>query len=473
MTGAGTPPAEAVIDLGLAEPWQPPQTLPPRYRRLRGSSRVAALLLVAALAAVAPVADGVAGGAPVLRIDTGAVHAIFGGGRLFVTRRDLDAPYRLEARDPRRGALLWRADLGDDEQVALATPAVVVVSSEYGDHAPADSAVTALDAATGARLWRRRAAGVLAKAGDRIILQDFGAAADPAGTGPDPRTGRTVTRLLGADTRTGAVAWAVTVPAGAGLSFAADAVDPYEAVSVSTLGADGSLRTYDPHSGAVTAAGRLDWSGEVGMFQLGDAGRGPAPAGARAGQVLVIGESAEGGRAGVFDRRTGRELWQVPVPGERGMAWPVGCAPGLWCLAGTEAIEALDAGTGRPAWRMGGYDNVVGGIGNDLVLENLNLDGQAPAPLVVVDGRTGARLHSLDGWHAAASLGGRVVAWQRDEERRAVILGVVDPASGRITVVGRAASWYGRPDCVTDGRSLSCGAAGELIVWRIPGAGGG
>ncbi|MFG2037002.1 PQQ-binding-like beta-propeller repeat protein [Dactylosporangium sp. NPDC048998] len=476
VTGAATGPEPVLIDLGHAEPWAPPDT--PRRgrgprRRSGAAARLAALLLVAALAAGLPAADAGPAGGPVLYIEAGVHNAVLGGGRLFVTRYTGEGPHRLDAHDTAGGGALWSTELEDGQQLAFADAGVVVLTGEYGDHAPALSTVVVRDARTGAELWRRGGAVVDGTAGGRLLLLDvsgYRSRKDPEpapGAGPDPLPADY--RIFAVDPRTGAVVWTLTVPPGSQASFGRDHRDPYGLSSLSVLDPDGTLRVYDPASGAVARTYRIEPSGAVGSFELGDKGPGSLlPPGARAGQVAVSSGNEPGDD--VFDLATGRRLWHLDSQPYAGL---IGCAPGRWCTDDGHWLTAHDAGTGEQVWRVETYHMTFGGAGNDLVLGGLGEDLVSLPELLVVDGRTGAPHYRIDGWHAIQALGGRVVVWRREEGQRATVVGLLDPASGRIAVFGRGDAWGGQPTCITGGGVVACGVLGDLTVWRLPGTAAG
>ncbi|MER7008397.1 PQQ-binding-like beta-propeller repeat protein [Dactylosporangium sp. NPDC000555] len=458
MTGS----EPVVIDLGLAGPWAPPDTPRPR-RRAGAGTRLVALLLVAALAAGLPVADAAAGG-PVLHVGLGVFNAALGGGRLFVMRSMGEGPHRLDAHDAAGGAVLWSTELEDGQQLAFADAGVVVLTSEYGDHAPATSAVVVRDARTGAELWRRGGAGMAGTTEGRLLLRDLSGYRSWTDLKP-----LLPGSWLAVDPHTGEVAWTLSVPAGSQISYGRDHRDPYWLSSLSVLDPDGTLRVYDPVSGALARTYRIERSDAVEYFELGDEGAGGmSQPGARAGQVAVVRTLGSG--ADVFDLNTGRRLWQVD---SQRYAALTGCAPGRWCVRDGNGLAALDAGTGERVWRVETYDLIFGGAGGYLVLGRLGTNGSPRPDLLVVDGRTGAPRHRLDGWHAIQARGGRVVVWRRDERQRVTVVGLLDPVSGRIAVFGRSETWASQPACVTGGGVVACGVVGDLTVWRLPVIAGG
>ncbi|WP_432987129.1 PQQ-binding-like beta-propeller repeat protein [Dactylosporangium sp. CA-233914] len=436
-----------VIELGDAAPWRPPEQAfarrPPRWL---------AVLVVAALAAGLPVADTAAGG-PVLRVGTGALGMLPGGGRLFLTRFTGEGPHRLEAYDG-GGAALWSRALADGRQVAYAGADVVLVTNQPTGLPAALATLSALDPGTGAELWSRGAASILGRAGELLLYEDT---REWAGTEP---AGLPALRVAAVRARTGALVWERSVPGGFPVTFGRDLRRPYDVTSFNVLDPDNTLRAYDLATGAVLRTDRLRGLGVPGGFQVGDDGRDGGPPGARAGQVAVF--SSDTGDDEVYDRASGRLLWSAGPGGNGGLT---GCATGLWCRRDGPALVALDAATGRPAWRADGYDSVIGGGRGALLL---GLSRGTEATLLAVDARTGAVRRRLDGWHPIQADGNRVVVWRRDEDELAVIVGVVDPATGHVAVVGTGDAWGGPPGCAADGDLLACGVVGDMTAWRLP-----
>ncbi|MEV8512803.1 PQQ-binding-like beta-propeller repeat protein [Dactylosporangium sp. NPDC051484] len=465
MTGS----EPVVIDLGAAEPWAPPDTLRPR-RRASAGTRLAALLLVATLAAGLPVADAAVSG-PLLHIGAGVSDATLGDGRLFVTRSLGAGGHRLDAYDAAGGAVLWSTELDDGQQLAFADAGVVVLS-EYSANDPALATVTVRDARTGAELWRRGGARVVGMVGGRILTSDLSKAEPEQGAERVPPE----SRVLAVDARTGAVAWTLVVPAGSNSSYGRDPRNPYGVSSLAVMDPDGTLRVYDPADGAVERTYRIERSSSSAHFVLGDDDGLSAP-GARAGQVAVgfrdLHPAHRDRQASedVYDLATGRLLWHLDV--SEPSAVLTGCAPGRWCTTDSHGLAAYDPATGEQVWRVEAYDLIFGDAGGDLVLGRLGEEGRPLPDLLVVDGRTGTPRHRLDGWRAIRAPGGRGVVWRRDEGQRATVVGLLDPASGRIAVFGRGDSWAGEPRCVTGGGFVACGVVGDLTVWRLPVTAGG
>ena len=159
-----------MIELDLAVPWQPPERIrrrprPAWQRRLPGAA-LAVVLVLGLPAAGAPAR----GDGPAYEIEHRVLSVDAAPGRLFVARFPASV---LEARDLRDGTTLWTVSIQLSQHFAFATAGVVVLTSEYGDHSPEASIVTALDAATGAELWHVASSRVVGRIDGRILLEDL------------------------------------------------------------------------------------------------------------------------------------------------------------------------------------------------------------------------------------------------------------------------------------------------------------
>ncbi|GAA3285495.1 hypothetical protein GCM10020218_045480 [Dactylosporangium vinaceum] len=420
-----------VIELGdVGVPWTPVVGPRPRVeaRRRRRAVAFVVVLLVGAGLLVASA-----------RERPGALFSLPGwpagvelaDGRVYVTRSQPDV---VEARTA-EGRLLWsRPRSSTDQGLAAVTGGVAVLSTQYGGESTRESlSVVAVDAETGAELWRRAGARVEGPAGDLFLLEDV--------AGPH--------RLLGLAARTGAPVWSVDLPADALLSW-----NGVELSSLDELDPDGTLIRREPLSGAVTVRRSLQqWPGKgVYLFQV------------LAGQVVTWPADHPG--ADVYDLATGRLRW--PFPGEFSPQL-VDCGPGRLCTVGGDGVRAYDAATGRPLWVIREYNEIFGHGGDRMMLGGYGNSAAASHEPVVftVDSRTGARIHRLDGWIATNSTGdGRTVVFHPDPGRRDGIVGLYDRWHSGVRVLGRGVFPIG-PYCAIGHGLVAC-VNGDLMVWRIP-----
>ncbi|MER7008396.1 PQQ-binding-like beta-propeller repeat protein, partial [Dactylosporangium sp. NPDC000555] len=290
--------------------------------------------------------------------------------------------------------------------------------------------------------------------GGRISLPAPAAPAGGAGGagGGEPPAPLAEAPLVAVDERTGAAAWTVTVPAGARVELRELDGGGGRLESLTQLGPDGVLQTHDLATGAVIRRERLDRSGPVYDYTTSAA-------------QVVVATAARQATVGAYERGTGRLLWQ----GDVAFYTPLfACAPGRWCGADGQGLWAYDAGTGEQVWRVAEYKNVFGLTGDIVVLGGL---GTSAAPshepvVLAVDGRTGAVRHRLGGWYTWGFGRTVFVTWP-DPDRRDALVGVYDPSSGGVAVLGRVPTYHGMR-CVTGAGVVACTAGGTLTVWRRP-----
>ncbi|MER7277030.1 PQQ-binding-like beta-propeller repeat protein [Dactylosporangium sp. NPDC000244] len=395
------------------------------------------------------------------------LNAQTGGGRLVVGRfQPVGAGTQVEVRSLRDGARLWSRTLDVDQHLTFLTDDVMALQTD-GRSGSAD-ALTVLDAATGAQLWQRGQIAYFGQAGGRILAEDVAGAAGetgavevrPAGEDPaNPEPEQRGRRYLALDEWTGATVWEVRVPVGSIADFRLTGGGHTGPAYMSQLSPAGVLQIRDLGTGRVVAEHRLDFSGAISSFRTGD----PAVT----EQVLIAKAGARG--TDVYDRGTGRLLWHWQA--ERPSPWGAdlfACAPGLYCLGDDSGLTALDARTGARRWHADGYNQVLGGDGAVLLVRPGRPGGDAAAPVVALDARTGRAARELAGWHFAGTVPGRGLVLWKSTGDRAAVLGLADPLGGRVTVFGRSASWDGRPECQWDRGMLACLADGVLAVWRLP-----
>ncbi|GAA2598120.1 hypothetical protein GCM10010399_31050 [Dactylosporangium fulvum] len=390
------------------------------------------------------------------------------GDRLIIQRyQPGGAGTRVEVLSLRDGTRLWSMGLGLDQHLTFLTDNVMALTADV----PAGSTptLTVLDAATGERLWQRTQPAALRRAGGRILAEDATGVTDKGQPAGVDLTGEILVeqherRYLALDERTGATVWEVRVPRGSVADFSWFDEDSGPGLMFE-LSPTGLLRIRDLDTGAVIATHQLDWSGTVSGFTVGDLFHESGPA---VPDKMLISKAGERGMD-VYDRGTGRLLWRWQDDRSNGSGGsPYPCAADLFCLRDESGLTGVDPGTGEQRWHLDRYTDLLGRDGDILVLTTREPSETAARPVVTVDARTGRVVRVLEGWRPVVSLpGGRLVSWRRVDDRTAV-LGVVDPRSGRITVIGRSNEWYGQHQCLQRRNMLVCVVDGVLSAWRLP-----
>jgi hypothetical protein len=64
-----------------------------------------------------------------------------------------------------------------------------------------------------------------------------------------------------------------------------------------------------------------------------------------------------------------------------------------------------------------------------------------------------------------------VIVWTEEADGFTTTVGVLDPHSGRVAVLGRTGAWGPQTTCLVEAGTVACSAVGDLTVWRLPDAG--
>ncbi|MET7425880.1 hypothetical protein [Dactylosporangium sp. NPDC005555] len=460
---------ETVIELDLSSPWEPPEHPAPR-RRLRARW--------VAVCAVLAVASGVLAAAgprprtgPLYMIDDRVRGVTVAGDKLIVERfqQSVTDP-RIEGRRRSDGALLWAVQ-GSLEQHPVVAGAGALILVHYGiEDRGFSSTITVLDPDTGRQLWTRQNSAFVGSRDGLVVVQEMGAPEKvvdlPVGEERDPAVNHAADvpplplRVL--DERTGTTVWEMTPPDGAVLDFRWDGRFPVGRVTgVDQLETSGLLTRRDIRTGAVRSTVQLRWSGRPAMFST-TAGWQVVP-GRVPDRAVVYPDGQRGGI--VFDLADGRSLFPTDVAIYDGL-YP--CAAGLYCSTTDRGLAAYDSTTGKPAWRLAGFTEIVASVGDRLVVSTYDYSSARPAPLGIADARTGALVTDLDGWRLIREASGeRILVW-RAADPVTGILGELDPVTGRVAVFGRAGEWYGPPECSAGRDTLACLMVGRMTVWQLP-----
>ena len=254
-----------------------------------------------------------------------AADPVVSDGRIFT----LDSRARVVA-TATNGARLWEADLTPQSDKAddasgggiAVEGGRVFVTTGFGR-------LQALDAATGAVIWRQQfdvaVGGAPAVAGGIVYV----VARDASAWAVRASDGRVVWQFAGTPALTGVT--------GASAPAISDdlAIFPF---------ASGELVAVD------RASGTRSWSAQVGGSRLG---RAYATTTELSGDPVVVGDTVYAGsfagRLGAYDARTGAARWAAPE-GAVGPVWPVGDA--LFMVNDEARLVRLDAATGDVVWSV-------------------------------------------------------------------------------------------------------------------------
>ncbi|MFG2039934.1 PQQ-binding-like beta-propeller repeat protein [Dactylosporangium sp. NPDC048998] len=456
---------DAMIELDITTPWEPPPGQPPPRRRRRPLRLAVVLALVVGLLSGAGARRDLA---PLYGPGLQVITVLAGGGQLYLVRPQLsrdgtvvEAGTVIEAVDAAGGGLLWRRSLDRAEPV-VATDRIVLLQEEHAGEGT--RRIFALDAATGAVRWERAEGWVVGLAdppGRLVLLNDrvwrslaegldtsYGDPEDPAVALPMVPNDE---RYVAVEPDTGRVVWSVEMPPGTVPSLS---MTTYPVLTgLTDLDAGGVLRVHDVRTGALAATYRLDWSGPVARHEDGVSGQ----------QVVY---RAGGRGADVYDRVSGRLLWHWA--GDAAHNGPYPCLDGRYCVLTGEGTDVLDAATGARLWQADGYGSGVLYPAGGLVLVAHPQARDAPNGLVAFAGDTGAVRWRLKGWLPIfGSTGSGPFVWRTTNLGDAVI-GRLDPADGTVRVIGRTHDFNRDARCAATDSRLACVAAGALFVWALP-----
>ncbi|MEV0560109.1 PQQ-binding-like beta-propeller repeat protein [Dactylosporangium sp. NPDC050588] len=464
--------AETVIELDLSSPWEPPEVPAPPRRRLRTRLVAVCVVLVAALGSLGAAGPGTRL-TPLYRIGDQVRSGTVFGDLLFVDRfqQSVSDP-RIEAHRRSDGARLWDFPTTPQQQPASVSAGALILMRYSDTDNGFSTTLTVVDSATGRQLWSRQNASLIGTRDNLVIVEQqpeqrrIVVFTPEEQQQPDPRVNHAwdgpPRHVLVLDERTGATVWEHQAPPRAALDYTWEGRYPTGRVTgVNQLDPSGLVTHRDIRTGAVLSTMRLAWSGVPAMFTTGASWQFAPDAVPHRALVYPDGERG----AIVFDLADGRALFRTDASRYDGL-YP--CAADLFCATDDRGLVTFDSTTGAPRWRLGPYREVIGGAGGRLLVSTLEqATGDAP-PLAVVDARTGKIVMDLAGWRLIREVSPQRLLLWRPLDQRTAVLGQLDPRTGRITVFGRSADWYGPPSCSADGDTLACVMVGELTVWRLP-----
>ncbi|MEU8819097.1 PQQ-binding-like beta-propeller repeat protein [Actinoplanes sp. NPDC048796] len=413
----------ALIDLGDTAAPAPPAAAPVNLPRLRRTAlaglTVAGLLAVGASAAPAPAPVRTAWTATFRPSDTMAID-----GRTVYLNRDSDAgPTVVTAYDLATGRQRWSTPAGDgpaDRGVRTAGD-VVLVSTET----PGPGTI-ALDAATGAELWRANGDARPSAASGDVLL---------AGTG----------RLRLVRLRDGREVWRHPLSPADQWTMLTEGGRPSTIVTVS---AQGDATVYRYADGEVLHRGRIPWNG---VYSAGLTPAGP--------YLVVVRTASAQTVATVYRPADLRPLWRT---GEL-IGSVTGCGV-LICAAGVRGVAAHDAATGREVWRRDDMTYVW-----DLGGGRLLLSAADPARTALADTATGRAVgRPLDGQPVTDKAGSILLLRATGTPVARTAVTRVDLATGRTVPLGTIGS-SPAPDCRGAPGHLLCARDDTLTVTLVTG----
>ncbi|HEX2774676.1 MAG TPA: PQQ-binding-like beta-propeller repeat protein [Micromonosporaceae bacterium] len=346
---------------------------------------------------------------------------------------------------------LWRVDLPVDGVAVgpLASADTIVVSrldfATPPDGQPGSGPETAaLDAATGAVLWRHEgSAEAWTSAGH--LLMSF-----PAGPAADGESGRYRHILRAVSSHTGDVLWSAEVPAGALWTHRYDG-DRVALLALILPG--GRIELRDPNTGTLVRAG------QIAAPSPGH----PAELSAEiVGDLLLVRERAAVA-AYPLDRLDLR--WRLPLQ-DGDNSWPTSCDDALCFIDERGGLRNVDPQTGRVRWSDRRWMNVLGTVDGSLLVgeHDPRTDG---VRVVALDPDTGQVRHDLGTWDGLDRNGQDewLIGYQFNLTR--ALVSRVDPARGAWVLgvlhdVSRS--------CRVQQPMLLCRRTDNTVgVWRLPG----
>jgi hypothetical protein len=322
---------------------------------------------------------------------------------------------------PEAGLLLMA---GDRQDVVLQSSSGTVHAGEFVRE------TVALDAATGAEVWRAPGE-VESRYRDTALMADHDAKGIQV-------------RLRMIRLRDRGTIWTRATPGVATWAIANDGDRPDTIVMGTATGGITALRYAD---GTVLGTGHVPWvesRPEDGIFTYLFAAR----------DVLVVNRTTQARSATtVYRLDTMAEIWRI----EGRTGFPFDCAPGI-CVSEGQGLASYEPLTGRPLWLLPGVANAQP-IGDNRLLVS---DGAEEGQQSVVDGITGAMIgEPIFG----------AMAYQSDPHRSALVLRSTSEPPGR-TSVSRWDLRTGRLDLLgTTDRilGLRCDSVSHYVACLRPG----
>ena len=442
-----------MIELDLAEPWQPPE--PPSRRRYR---RWIAPLLAALLVATMVGADGRPSTlAPLIELHQAAKQVVLDPSGMLYTESLKFGETSNSGNATIRGyhlpgGELWNLPVASTRSELLRHGDVLVVTAY--DAANAVSTLRALDAATGRELWSKDGAVVAGQTGDLLILADE-VRAGAEGVSLDPKLGLIGDRrIAGVNARTGATVWSTVLPARSvwvvsDRGVAKGATNRPGASMITVFEPDGLVRMRDMVSGDVMITADIGKAPENRYLVVSDA------------NVLMLWEPAGGeSRFHAYDLKTGQETWSVKAGAD---GFVLSCGEQV-CLSTGSSTTVLDLSSGTVLRRLPAWQQSF--IAAERMVTTGSDDQRRQMSVTSID--TGSTVRVLRGWTSVGTFtDGRIIIAQPEARFGRTVVGALDPTSGQVKVLGVVSGLGGHPECQGSGAYLACTAGFTTRVWRI------
>ncbi|RZU49946.1 putative pyrroloquinoline-quinone binding quinoprotein [Krasilnikovia cinnamomea] len=367
-----------VIELGYVGVDDPPDPSPRASGWLRRHVRRAAAAVLAALCLLTVTASDHApaprGVRPLWSIPLGDEDSFQVSGDTVVVH-STGTPRRLSGYGRTDGAVRWSRELDVQAPFVIAVPdsgVVLLPSTPPGvptqpdgvSMPPRFTETTAVDAATGAELWRGAGDPAWAGIGDGTLLVDH----------PDNGPGVARLRLVGL--RDGRDRWRRDTPGAE--QIATIGADPRHPDRVATVTGSGRVRLLRLDNGAEEGGGTVAWPpGSAFPFSSLEW---------HDGQLFVLHANDTRATVAAYGGQPLRQRWRIDVPG----ANAAGCGPVL-CLSAGTGLTGHDWRTGAERWRLPDAVTRPFGAGLLAIVEG------PESPLRVIDAATGQPVVTLAG----------------------------------------------------------------------------
>jgi hypothetical protein len=449
------------IELGTAQPWEPPPP-PPRHRAMPRWLAPALAVVLLLLASVGDMPSGTPY-APLMTVNEIGVALFVGGDTMYEVPTDRNQTQRVRAYDLRTGRMNWERHFGLDHAEWRAVDDVLfqTVARTEEDERYLPAALRALDPATGRMLWERPNVEMIAALDNLVVLIEWlpspqdSVIVPPPPDGPsrphkvyvvEPRTGRVVR------TYTFNNMW----------TFARSSADwgllsyletKMERIRVAELAPTGELRITDLGSGETTVPMRLPAATAIDYLDLLD-----DVVSVRVGNEVVS-----------YDVGTGELLWRMPIP-ENG-PHDYMCGRDLLCLTdyrdnGQMSVRVTRRSTGQVIVERSNA-MIIGLLGDRILIQEDFRSAVRDTTVVDLSGRRPPR--NLAPWLSVRPLDDRrVIAAAHVLGQSTATVAVLDVDTMQGVVLGQGRDWFVPPECRRSSDYVICTSGADQAVWRLP-----